>query len=130
MNERIQTDGAPAPVGPYSQAVRSGGFLFCSGQVPLHPGTGALVGETIEEQTRQTLENLKAVVEAGGATLADAVKVSVFLADMEHFAAMNGVYATYFDAAKPARACVEVSRLPKDVLVEVDAIVRCPEGSA
>ena len=126
MHEHVRTDGAPAPIGPYSQAVKSGGLLFTSGQVPLDPATGTLVGESIGEQTRRTLENLKAVVEAGGATLADALKVTIYLKDMNDYAAMNEVYAGYFDAGKPARSCVEVARLPKDVLVEVDAIVRCP----
>ena len=127
MKERVRTDRAPAPVGPYSQAIKSAGLLFCSGQIPLDPRTGEVSGGGIEEQTRLTLENLKAVIEAGGATLADVVKVSVYLADMDDFAAMNAVYASYFDVGKPARACVEVARLPKDVRIEVEAIARVPE---
>ncbi len=120
----IQTDQAPAPVGPYNQAiVASGEMVFASGQVALDP-SGALVGEgDVAAQTKQCLDNLTAVLAAAGATMADVVKTSVFLKDMNDFATMNGVYATYFDeASAPARACVEVARLPKDVLVEIECI--------
>ncbi len=120
----VQTDQAPAPVGPYNQAiVASGEMVFASGQVALDP-SGALVGEgDVAAQTKQCLDNLTAVLAAVGATMADVVKTSVFLKDMNDFATMNGVYATYFDeASAPARACVEVARLPKDVLVEIECI--------
>ena len=121
----IQTDQAPAPVGPYNQAiVASGDMVFASGQVALDPTSGAIVGEgDVAAQTKQCLENLSAVLAAAGATLANVVKTSVFLKDMNDFGTMNGVYATYFDeATAPARACVEVARLPKDVLVEIECI--------
>ena len=121
----IQTDQAPAPVGPYNQAiVASGEMVFASGQVALDPNSGALVGDgDVAAQTQQCLDNLKAVLAAAGATMADVVKTSVFLKDMNDFATVNGVYATYFDeATAPARACVEVARLPKDVLVEIECI--------
>ncbi|MGF1536567.1 MAG: RidA family protein [Elainellaceae cyanobacterium] len=120
----IQTDRAPAPVGPYSQAVAvTGQLIFVAGQIPLDPNSGNLVGEDITEQTNQALLNLEAVVQAAGATLSSVVKTTVFLADIEDFAAMNAVYAKFFDTPiPPARACVEVSRLPKDVRVEVDCI--------
>ncbi|EKV00681.1 endoribonuclease L-PSP, putative [Leptolyngbya sp. PCC 7375] len=121
----IQTDQAPAPVGPYNQAiVASGEMVFASGQVALDPATGALVGEgDVAAQTKQCLDNLTAVLAAAGATMADVVKTSVFLKDMNDFATVNGVYAKYFDeATAPARACVEVARLPKDVLVEIECI--------
>lgn len=121
----IQTDQAPAPVGPYNQAIiASGEIVFASGQVALDPSTGALVGEgDVAVQTKQCLDNLSAVLVAAGATMANVVKTSVFLKDMNDFVTMNGVYATYFDeATAPARACVEVARLPKDVLVEIECI--------
>ena len=121
----IQTDQAPAPVGPYNQAiVASGEMVFASGQVALDPNSGALVGDgDVAAQTKQCLDNLSAVLAAAGATMADVVKTSVFLKDMNDFGTMNGVYATYFDeATAPARACVEVARLPKDVLVEIECI--------
>lgn len=121
----VQTEQAPAPVGPYNQAiVASGEMVFASGQVALDPSSGALVGDgDVAVQTKQCLDNLRAVLAAAGATLADVVKTSVFLKDMNDFGTMNGVYATYFDeATAPARACVEVARLPKDVLVEIECI--------
>ncbi|MEM7792919.1 MAG: RidA family protein [Cyanobacteria bacterium P01_C01_bin.118] len=120
----IQTDQAPAPVGPYNQAiVATGEMVFASGQVALDP-SGKLVGEgDVAAQTKQCLDNLSAVLAAADATLANVVKTSVFLKDMDDFSTMNGVYATYFDdATAPARACVEVARLPKDVLVEIECI--------
>ncbi|WP_448563045.1 RidA family protein [Trichothermofontia sp.] len=125
----IQTDQAPAPVGPYNQAiVTSGQMLFAAGQIALDPATGEIVGMgDVARQTEQVMANLQAVLTAAGATWADVVKTTVFLADMNDFAAMNAVYARYFDAAiAPARACVEVSRLPKDVLVEIDCIAVIP----
>ena len=121
----IQTNAAPAPVGPYNQAIlASGQMIFVAGQIALDPTTGAIVGEgDVAAQTERSLTSLKAILEAGGATLQDVVKTTVFLADMNDFAAMNAVYAQYFDeATAPARACVEVARLPKDVRVEIDCI--------
>ncbi|MGD1932118.1 MAG: RidA family protein [Leptolyngbyaceae cyanobacterium] len=126
MNRQIiQTDQAPAPVGPYNQAiVATGAMMFVAGQIPLDPQTGQLVGgDDIAAQTEQAIANLIAILQAGGATLASVVKTSVFLKDMNDFAAMNAVYAKYFDeASAPARACVEVARLPKDVRVEIECI--------
>jgi 2-iminobutanoate/2-iminopropanoate deaminase len=121
----IHTDQAPAPVGPYNQAIRaSGSMVFVSGQIALDPTSGALVGDhDVGKQTEQVMENLQAVLTAAGAGWSEVVKTTVFLADMKDFATMNGVYARYFDeATAPARACVEVARLPKDVLVEIDCI--------
>jgi 2-iminobutanoate/2-iminopropanoate deaminase len=121
----IQTDSAPAPVGPYNQAIAAQGqMVFVAGQIALDPATGAIVGAgDVSQQTERAMNSLKAILEAAGATLEDVVKTTVFLADMNDFAAVNAVYAQYFDeATAPARACVEVSRLPKDVLVEVDCI--------
>ncbi len=126
MNRQIiQTEQAPAPVGPYNQAiVATGSMMFVAGQIPLDPQTGQLVGgDDIAAQTEQAIANLIAILEAGGATLASVVKTSVFLKDMNDFAAMNAVYAKYFDeASAPARACVDVARLPKDVRVEIECI--------
>ena len=118
----ISTDGAPRAIGPYSQAVKIGGLVFTSGQIALDPGTGELVKGGIEEQTRRVLENLKRVLEAAGCYLENVVKTTVYLADMNDFPAMNGVYEEVFGSSRPARSTVEVSRLPKDVRVEVDAI--------
>ena len=125
----VKTNQAPAPVGPYNQAViASGWMLFVAGQIPLDAETGELVGETVGEQTEKALQNLKAVVEAGGSELSQVVKTSVFLKDMNDFAAMNEVYAQHFgDENAPARACVEVARLPKDVLVEIECIAMVSE---
>jgi 2-iminobutanoate/2-iminopropanoate deaminase len=123
--EVICTNQAPAPVGPYNQAiVASGQMVFVAGQIPLDPTTGAIVGEgDVVQQTEQAMANLKAILEAAGVTLQAVVKTTVFLADMNDFAAMNSVYAKYFeDATAPARACVEVARLPKDVRVEIECI--------
>lgn len=125
----IETNSAPAPVGPYSQAIAaSGRMLFVAGQIALDPATGELVGgEDVSQQTEQVMANLKAILEAGGSSFAQVVKTTVFLADMNDFATMNAVYARYFDeATAPARACVEVARLPKDVKVEIDCIAICP----
>jgi 2-iminobutanoate/2-iminopropanoate deaminase len=121
----IRTEQAPAPVGPYNQAIAaSGQMLFVAGQIPLNPSNGEIVGVgDVKQQTQQVMANLQAILTAGGASFADVVKTSVFLADMNDFATVNAVYAQYFDeATAPARACVEVSRLPKDVLVEIDCI--------
>ncbi|MBE9030023.1 RidA family protein [filamentous cyanobacterium LEGE 11480] len=121
----IQTKDAPAPVGPYNQAIAaSGQMLFLSGQIALDPQTGALVGEgDVVQQTEQVMTNLQAVLQAGGSNFSQVIKTQVFLKDMNDFATVNAVYAKYFDeASAPARACVEVARLPKDVLVEIDCI--------
>ncbi|MGQ9872330.1 RidA family protein [Leptodesmis sp.] len=122
--EIICTDQAPAPVGPYNQAIAATGkMVFVAGQIPLNPQTGEIVGTDVATQTEQAIANLKAILEAAGATLNDVVKTSVFLKDMNDFGAMNGVYARYFaEDTAPARACVEVARLPKDVLVEIECI--------
>ncbi len=112
------TKNAPGALGPYSQGIRAGNLLFVSGQVPLVPGSGA-IPEGIAAQTEQSLNNVKAVVEASGCSMDDAVEVLVFLKDMNDFTVMNGVYETFFNAPYPARAAVEVARLPKDVLVEI-----------
>jgi 2-iminobutanoate/2-iminopropanoate deaminase len=125
MREVIRTNQAPAPVGPYNQAIAaSGRMLFVAGQIPLDPETGLIVGEgDVAVQTERSLQNLKAILEAGGATFQDVVKTTVFLKNMNDFAAMNAVYAQYFaEETAPARAAVEVARLPKDVLVEVECI--------
>jgi 2-iminobutanoate/2-iminopropanoate deaminase len=119
--EIIHTSNAPSPVGPYSQAVKTGSTLYCSGQIPMTPPTGA-IPDGIEAQTRQVLQNLEAVLEAGGADFSNVVKTTVFLKDMNDFPAMNAIYAEAFTGAPPARSTVQVSRLPKDVLVEIDAI--------
>lgn len=128
MRKIIQTDHAPAPVGPYNQGVvASGALLFVAGQIPLDAATGELVGETVAEQTERSLQNLTAIVKAAGSDLSQVVKTSVFLKDMNDFAAMNAVYAQHFgDENAPARACVEVARLPKDVLVEIECIAMVP----
>ena len=119
----IATPNAPAAIGPYSQgAVLHGSVLYTAGQIALVPATGELAGPGIEQQTRQVLENLKAILQAGGASLESVVKTTVYLKDMSEFAVMNAVYSTYFREAPPARTTVEVSRLPKDARVEIDAI--------
>jgi len=118
----IGTSRAPAAIGPYSQAVRVEEWVFVSGQIPMHPGTGEVVVGGIEEQTRQTLENLKRVLQAGGASLRDVVKTTVYLIDLADFASVNQIYGSYFENDPPARATVQVAALPKGVLVEVDAI--------
>jgi 2-iminobutanoate/2-iminopropanoate deaminase len=120
--ESIQTDRAPQAIGPYSQAIKANGFIFASGQIPLDPATMRIVEGGIEEQTGRVLENLKAVLEAAGSSLDRVVKATVYLADMGEFAAMNEIYAKYFGATKPARATVQVARLPRDVKVEIDVV--------
>jgi len=120
--EIVSTDAAPAAIGPYSQAIVANGFVFCSGQIAIDPATGQMVPWVIEDQTRQVLRNLAAVLEAAGSSLDQVVKVTVFLQSMDDFARMNAVYAEAFGEHAPARAAVEVRRLPKDVLVEMDAI--------
>ncbi|MDR0974962.1 MAG: RidA family protein [Ruminococcus sp.] len=120
MRDIINTENAPAAIGPYSQAVRAGGLIFTSGQIPLTP-SGELISGGIEVQTKQVLCNLKAVLEAAGSNMENVVKTTVFLSNMENFAMMNEVYAEYF-SNNPARSTVEVRRIPKDVLVEIEAI--------
>ncbi|WP_027407297.1 RidA family protein [Anaerovibrio sp. RM50] len=123
MNEIIATTNAPGAIGPYSQAVKTaGGMLFVSGQIPLVPATGAVVEGGIVEQTTQVLENLKAIVTAAGYSLSDAVKTTVYITNMGDFGKVNEIYGKYFTENCPARVCVEVSKLPKDVLVEIDVI--------
>lgn len=125
MKTIIHTDRAPAAIGPYSQAVRAGNLLFTSGQIPLKPD-GSLETGDIAAQTEQVLTNLKAVLEAGGASLEHVVKCTCFLSDMNHFAAMNEVYGRFFDHEPPARSAVQVARLPRDVLVEIEAVALVP----
>lgn len=122
MKQIISTPNAPAAIGPYSQAVRVNGMVFCSGQIPIVPATGAIVEGGIEAQTRQVMENVKALVEAAGLSLDNVVKTSVFIKDMNDFGTINGIYSEYFKTDCPARSCVEVARLPKDVLIEMEVI--------
>ena len=121
MKEIISTENAPGAIGPYSQAVKVGNLVFCSGQIPIDPATGEFVSEDVAEQTEQVIKNLSAVLDAAGTTLNNVVKTTVFLADMNDFAAMNEVYARHF-TEKPARATVQAARLPKDARVEIEVI--------
>ena len=118
----VKTASAPEAIGPYAQAVKANGFVFSSGQIPLDPATGEMVKGDVKEQTRRVLENLKAVLFAAGTSLDRVVKATVFLADMGDFAAMNEVYAEYFQATKPARSTVQAARLPKDARIEIDFV--------
>jgi 2-iminobutanoate/2-iminopropanoate deaminase len=122
MKDIVLTDRGPKPIGPYSQAVKSNGFVFVSGQVALDPQTNEFVGSDVRQQAERVLENLKAILEASGVSLNHVVKTTVFLKDMNDFTAMNEVYARYFIAAPPARSTVQAARLPKDALVEIDLI--------
>jgi len=122
MKQPIRTERAPKAIGPYSQAIKAGGFLFISGQIPVDPDTGDIVPGGISAQADRALHNIRNIIADSGATLYDVVKTTIYLADMNDFAAVNEVYAGYFDSEPPARATVQVSRLPKDVLVEIDAI--------
>lgn len=122
MKATVSTDCGPRAIGPYSQAVRANGFLFVSGQIPIDPKTNQLVEGDVRRQTERVLENLKGIVEAAGSSLDRAVKTTVFLKDLNDFAAMNEVYGRYFPADPPARSTVEVARLPRDVHVEIDLI--------
>lgn len=121
MKEIISTENAPGAIGPYSQAVKVGGLVFCSGQIPIDPATGEFVSENVVEQTVQVIKNIRAVLEAAGTSLDNVVKTTVFLADMNDFVAMNEVYAEYF-TEKPARATVQAARLPRDARVEIEVI--------
>lgn len=118
----VYTENAPAPVGPYSQAIQANDFLYISGQIPVDPKTGKVNKETFEIECRLVLDNLKAVVEAGGSSLDKVVKVNIYLKDMSKFAELNKIYAEYFNDSKPARACVQVGMLPLDVDVEIEAV--------
>jgi len=123
MRKIIATKAAPAAIGPYSQANQFGNLIFTSGQIPLDPETGAIVGTTIEEQTEQVLKNVRSVLEAAGSSMEKVLKTTVFIKNMDDFAAMNAVYAKHFkEGAYPSRSAVEVSRLPKDVLVEIETV--------
>jgi 2-iminobutanoate/2-iminopropanoate deaminase len=122
VKQIIQTEQAPKAIGPYSQAIKSNGFVFASGQIPINPETGEFVAGGITEQTEQVIKNLSRVLEAAGSGLNRIVKTTVFLADMEEFAAMNEVYGKFFSEEPPARATVEAARLPRDARVEIEAI--------
>lgn len=122
QRQAIRTDAAPKAIGPYEQAIRIDGFVFTAGQIPIDPTSGNLVADGIAEQTRQVLENLKAVLEAAGSSIDRVVKATVFLKNMADFAAMNDVYAEYFGGSKPARSTVAVAELPKGALVEIDLV--------
>ena len=122
MRHAVTTPSAPKAIGPYSQAVRAGSLLFVSGQVPIDPATGQIIDGDIAAQTHRVFQNIGEILKAGGASFDHVVRTTVFLADMNDFAAMNDVYATYFTSPAPARATVEVSRLPKDARVEIDVI--------
>ena len=125
--ETVTALGAPEAVGPYSHAVRAGGLLFCSGQIPLDPASGELVGDSPAEQTRRCLENLSVVAAAGGASLSDAVKLTIYLTDMGAFAAVNEAYGSFFETDPPARVAFGVAALPKGAQVEIDAILALPD---
>lgn len=122
--KQIQTSNAPEALGPYSQAIVVDGTMYCSGQIALDPQTSELKGDTIEEQTHQVIKNLQAVLEAGGSSLALVVKTTCYLTDLQDFQSFNKVYETYFEKSKPARATVEVAKLPKNAKVEIEAIAK------
>jgi 2-iminobutanoate/2-iminopropanoate deaminase len=122
MKDVVLTDKGPKPIGPYSQAIKAGGFLFASGQVALDPHSNEFLSGDIRQQTERVLENIKGILEAGGVNLHHVVKTTVFLKDMNDFVAMNEVYGKYFTAAPPARSTVQVARLPKDALVEIEVV--------
>ena len=123
MKKEIRTKNAPAAIGPYSQAIEVNGMLYTSGMIPIDPATGELVTGSVEAQAEQALTNLKSLIEASGSSMDKVVKTVVFIKDMNDFAKINGIYEKYFTAPFPARSCVEVARLPKDVAIEVEAIV-------
>ena len=118
----IQTDKAPKAIGPYSQAIRAGNLLFLSGQIPIDPKTGELIGEDIRQQTQRALENIKGLLESQGLGMGDVIKVTIFLKDMGNFNQVNEAYATYFSSSPPARSMVEVARLPRNAEIEIEAI--------
>lgn len=121
-HKKLQTQNAPAAIGPYSQAIQAGGTIYVSGQLPINPATGEFAGTDIRAQARQSLENIKAILAAAGADMAHVVKTTVLLQDMADFSAMNEVYAEYFSEPYPARAAFQVAKLPKDALVEIEAV--------
>ena len=122
----VQTGGAPSAIGPYSQAIKTDGWVWCSGQIPIDPETGDLTGGDVAEQTDRVMKNLAAVLEAAGASLATVVKTTVYLADIADFSAMNEVYGRHFDDHRPARATIQAGALPKAVKVEIDCVARVP----
>jgi len=122
MRQAVSSDSAPKAIGPYSQAIRAGSLLFVSGQIPLDPATGAMIDGDIAAQTRRVFANLQAILEAAGASFEHVVRTTVYLADMNDFAAVNEIYGTYFSSPAPARATVQAARLPKDARVEIDLI--------
>jgi 2-iminobutanoate/2-iminopropanoate deaminase len=124
MRQAVSTAAAPAAIGPYSQAIRAGGLLFVSGQIPLDPETGAIVEGDVTVQTHRVVRNLAAILEAAGSSLDRVVRVTVYLADMNEFAAMNSAYASYFPSPAPARSTIQAARLPRDARVEIDAIAQ------
>jgi 2-iminobutanoate/2-iminopropanoate deaminase len=124
--QAVSTQAAPPAIGPYSQGIVFGSLLFISGQLPIDPSSGEMVSGSIQEKTRRVLENVRAIAEAAGARLEDAVKTTVFLKDMKDFAAMNAVYAEFFPGTPPARAAIQVAALPKDADVEIEAVVHLP----
>lgn len=126
MKKIIATEKAPGAIGPYSQAVRMGNMILVSGQLPIDPATGAFAGDDIVSQTRQSLTNIRAILESEGLSMEHVIRTGVFLKDMNQFGDMNQVYGTFFEKDYPARAAVEVARLPKDALVEIEAIAWCP----
>ena len=122
MNETVSTDNAPGAIGPYSQAIKANGMVFCSGQIPIDPATGNFVSDAVAEQTEQVLKNLSEVLRAADTSLENVVKTTVFLADMNDFGEMNEVYSKYFSGNKPARATVQAARLPRDAKVEIECL--------
>jgi len=125
IKRTIQTEQAPAAIGPYSQAIRIGDFLYTSGQIALDPESGIFLSGEIEEETEQTLKNISAILQAGGVNFENVIKTTVYLSDLKNFTRMNHVYEKYFSKNKPARACVQVAALPKGAKVEIDAIATC-----
>lgn len=128
MKKEVKTSNAPSAIGPYSQGIVADGFVFVSGQIPIVPATGELNTGALEDQARQVLNNLKAVLEAAGSSMDDVVKTTVFLQDMNDFSRMNAVYGEFFKAPFPSRAAVQVARLPRDVKIEIEAIARISDG--
>jgi 2-iminobutanoate/2-iminopropanoate deaminase len=126
MRDTVATDKAPRAIGPYSQAVVADGWVYCSGQIPLDPATGQMVSGDVATQTRQVFANLREVLAAAGASFGDVVKTTVFLADINDFAAMNEVYAGMFESPAPARSTIQAARLPRDARVEIDLVARLP----
>lgn len=123
--EVISTQNAPGAVGPYSQAIKAGDFLFASGQIPINPEKGRIVAGTVAAQAEQSMKNVGAILEAAGLSFDDVVKTTVYITNMEYFGAINEVYGKYFQKTLPARSCVEISKLPKEALVEVEVIAYC-----